>query len=101
LTTFPHSHTINPISTRQLNIADFTAHCADELSFIEKGATVVELMRDGKVIAFVCPAAQPKGDTGTLSDSMGTGAGFSLAPGCTLEDTAFAPEEWEDASDDS
>lgn len=89
------------MSTRQLNIADFAAHCFDEISSIENGTTVVELMRDGKVIAFVCPAAQPKSSTGTLSDWMGTGAGFSLAPGCTLDDTAFAPEEWEDASDDS
>ncbi len=76
------------MDTRQLNIADFAAHCADELSSIEKSATVVELMRDGKVIAFVCPAAKPKGGTGTLSDWMGTGAGFSLAPGCTLEDAS-------------
>ncbi len=89
------------MSTRQLSISDFAAHCSDELSSIEKSATVVELVRDGKIVAFLCPAAQPKGSTGTLSDWMGTGAGFNLAPGCSLEDPAFAPEEWEDTADDS
>jgi hypothetical protein len=89
------------MSTRQLSISDFAAHCFDELSSIEKSSTVVELVRDGKIVAFVCPAAQPNGSTGTLADWMGTGSGFTLAPGTSLDDPAFEPEEWEDLSADS
>jgi hypothetical protein len=89
------------MSTRQLSISDFAAHCFDELSSIEKSSTVVELVRDGKIVAFVCPAAQPNGSTGTLADWMGTGSGFTLAPGTSLDDPAFEPEEWEDLSTDS
>ena len=88
------------MSTRQLSIGDFAAHCFEELSSIEKGTAVVELMRDGKVVAFLCPATQPKGSTGTLADWVGTGSGFALAPGCSLEDPAFAPEEWEGTGED-
>lgn len=88
------------MGTRQLSIREFVAHCSDELSSIEKSATVVELVRDGKVVAYVCPAAQPTGNTGTLSDWMGTGAGFTLAAGASLEDPAFTAEDWEDTSSD-
>ena len=86
------------MSTRQISVRDFAAHCDEELTSVEKGSTVVELVRDGKVIAFLYPAIQPKKNTGTLSDWMGVGAGYSLAPGCSLEDPAFVPDEWEEAS---
>ncbi len=53
------------MSTRQLTVSDFAAHCVDELSVIEKGDTVVELLRDGKVIATISPIA-PHGDGGLV-----------------------------------
>lgn len=82
------------MSTRQLTVSDFAAHCVDELSVIEKGDTVVELIRDGKVIATISPA--PREKTGTLADCIGTGAGFTLAPGESLDEPTWTPEEWED-----
>lgn len=89
------------MSIKQITLPDFLSHAADELKAVEQNHTLIELMRDGQIVAYLSPAAKSKGNTGTLSDWMGTGSGFSLAPGCTLEDPAFAPEEWEDASDDS
>ncbi len=85
------------MSTRQLSVSEFAAHYDAELASVERNATVVELVRDGKTVAFLYPAAQPRGQTGTLSDWMGTGPGYTLAPGCSLEDPAFAPEDWEEA----
>lgn len=85
------------MSTRQLSISDFAAHCADELASVESGSSVVELTRAGKVVAVIYPAPQPIGHAGTLADWVGTGVGYTLAPGSTLEDPAFEPNEWEEA----
>ena len=82
-----------------MSISDFAAHCLDELSSVENGATVVELVRDGQVVAYLSPAPKPNGNTGTLADWMGTGAGYTLAPGSCLDDPAFTPEEWEEFPD--
>lgn len=89
------------MSIKQVPLPDFLSHAADELKAVEQNHTMIELMRDGQIVAYLSPAAKPTGSSGTLADWSGTGAGFSLAPGCTLEDPAFAPEEWEDAADDS
>ena len=83
------------MSTRHLTVSDFAAHCVDELSVIEKGDTVVELIRDGKVIATINPT--PKKNTGTLADYIGSGTGtVRFAPGVDPDEPAFSPEEWED-----
>ena len=90
------------MSTLRIPISDFTAHPDAELSLVEKGDTTIELTRDGEVIAFITPAV-PRTDTGTMADWIGSGAGtMTLAPGCTLEDPAFEPEDWEEfpGSDD-
>ncbi|MCX6849015.1 MAG: hypothetical protein NTY98_08845 [Verrucomicrobia bacterium] len=89
------------MSIKQITLPDFLSHAADELKAVEQNHTLLQLMRDGQIVAYLSPAAKPNGNTDTLSDWMGTGSGFALAPGCTLEDPAFAPEEWEDAADDS
>lgn len=83
------------MSTQQITIPDFCAHVADALKTVELNQTLVELMRDGEIVAYLSPAAKPRGNTGTLADWAGTGAGYTLAPGCSLDDPAFSPEEWE------
>ncbi len=86
------------MSIRQLTISDFAAHCVDELSVIEKGDTVVELTRDGKVIATINPASREK--TGTLADWMGSGAGtVRFAPSYDPHAPAFDPEDWSELKD--
>jgi len=87
------------MGTRQISIKEFSAHAAEELRAVEESNTLVELVRDGEIVAYLSPAPKPLGQTGTLSDWMGTGAGFTLAPGCSLDDPAFDPEEWDDFSE--
>ncbi len=85
------------MSVKQISLPDFLSHAADELKAVEQDHTMIELTRDGEIVAYLSPAPKPKGHTGTLGDWIGTGAGFTLAPGCSLDDPTFAPEEWEEA----
>lgn len=87
------------MSTKHINIPDFFAHAAEALKEVEQGKTMVALTRDGQVIAWLSPATKPHGTSGTLADWAGTGSGFNLAPGCTLEDPAWEPGEWEEFPD--
>ncbi len=87
------------MGTKQISITEFSEHSEEELRAVEQGNTVVELMRDGEIVAYLSPAPKPHGRTGTLADWIGTGAGFTLAPGCSLDDPAFEPEEWEEFPD--
>lgn len=83
------------MSTRQLSIGDFAAHCLDEIKAVEHGDTVIEILSNGgKVIAVVNPPpAEPEGP---LADWLGSGAGLmSYAPGYDPAAPAFAPEDWE------
>ena len=85
--------------TRSIPVSEFTAHPDAELSLVEKGDVTIELTRDGKIVAVITPAdpAPP----GTLAEWIGSGAGtMTLAPGCTLEDPAFEPEDWEAAHEE-
>ncbi len=86
------------MSTRQLNLSDFAAHCLDEMKAIQGGDTVIEILSNGgKVIAVINPPpAEPEG---TLGDWIGSGAGtVKFAPGYDPDEPAFAPEEWEEFS---
>lgn len=84
------------MSIKQIALPDFLSHAAEEIKAVEQNQTLIELMRDGQIVAYLSPAAKPNGSTGTLADWMGTGAGYTLAEGCSLEDPAFSPEEWEE-----
>ena len=87
------------MSIRQLTISDFAAHCVDELSAVEKGETVVELIRDGKVIATISPVAT-KPNTETLADWVGSGAcTVSFSPSYDPHAPAFDPEDWSEFKD--
>ncbi|WP_395746620.1 hypothetical protein [Prosthecobacter sp.] len=81
---------------KQITLPDFLSHAAEELQAVEQNHTLIELMRDGRIVAYLSPASRPTGNTGTLADWAGTGAGYTLAEGCSLEDPAFSPEEWEE-----
>jgi len=64
------------MSTRQLSIGDFAAHCLEEIQAVQSGDTVLEILSSGgKVIAVLNPAPQEKNE-GTLADWMGSGAGL-------------------------
>ncbi len=84
------------MSTKQLTLGNFAAHCLEEIEAIQKGDTIVEILNSGKVVAVLSPPP-PEGPHGTLADWMGSGTGtVTFAPGCDPDEPAFTPEEWED-----
>lgn len=84
------------MSTKRLTISDFKDHCVEELETVEKSGAVIEITRDGRIIAVVEPPPAPEG-TGGLGDWIGSGAGSVVfAAGYDPDETAFAPEEWEE-----
>jgi len=61
------------MSTRQLSLGDFAAHCLEEIESIQSGETVLEIIGGGgKVIAVVNPAQQGP-DAGSPADWPGAG----------------------------
>jgi antitoxin (DNA-binding transcriptional repressor) of toxin-antitoxin stability system len=46
------------MSTRQLSLGDFAAHCLEEIQAIQSGDTVLEILSAGKIVALVNPAPQ-------------------------------------------
>ena len=83
------------MSTRQLNLHDFAAHCLEEIKTIETGDTVIELLSSGKVVAVLSPpSAMETG--GTLEGWLGRGTGLmSYGAGYDPAAPAFEIEEWE------
>lgn len=84
------------MSTRQLTLGNFAAHCLDEIKSVQDGETVIEILGSGgKVIAVLSPPP-PEEPAGTLGDWMGSGAGYtSFGPGYDPDAPAFAPEDWD------
>lgn len=83
------------MSTRQLTLGNFAAHCLEEIESIQKGDVVIEILDAGKVVAVLSPppAEEP---TGTLAEWLGSGSGImSYGPGYDPDEPAFAPDDWE------
>lgn len=83
------------MSTRQLTIGNFAAHCLEEIESIQKGDVVIEILDAGKVVAVLSPppAEEP---TGTLAEWLGSGSGImSYGPDYDPDEPAFAPDDWE------
>ena len=95
LTHFHPPVTIIPMSTRQLTLGNFAAHCLDEIKSVQAGDTVIEILSSGKVVAVLSPPP-PEEPAGTLADWMGSGAIYmTYGPGYEPDEPAFAPEDWE------
>jgi hypothetical protein len=88
------------MSIRQLAISEFADNCVAEIDALKGTKAILELVRDGQVIGFLCPPPSLNGQTDTLADWMGTGAGFAMAEGTTLDKPTFSTEEWETAPGD-
>ncbi len=83
------------MSTKQLSLGSFAAHCIDEIKAVEHGDTIIEILNSGKVVAVLSPPP-PEEPAGTLADWMGSGAGYmTYGPDYDPDEPAFAPEEWE------
>lgn len=96
LTSFHATLTIKPVSTRQLNISDFAAHCLEEIEAVQSGDTVLEILSSGgKVIAVINPVSQEQ-DGGTLGDWVGSGSGLVGGDTSCLDEPTFmdADDAW-------
>ncbi len=84
------------MTTRQISISEFKAHCTEEIRQVEKGELVLELTRHGKTVAVVqSPAASTTAPT--LEDWVGSGKGtVTFGPGYDPSAPAFDPDDWED-----
>ena len=63
------------MTTRQLSISEFKAHCTEEIRALEKGGTMIELTRHGKKVAVVqaaCAAVAPPNLQSWLGSGKGT-----------------------------
>lgn len=74
------------VSTRQISLSDFAAHCLDEIESIQGGETVIEILSQGKVVAVLNPAPQET-HGGSLGDWIGSGAGTVSGMDCLNEPT--------------
>jgi len=81
------------MTTRQLSISEFKAHCTEEIRALEKGGTVIELTRHGKKVAVV-QASSAAVAPANLQSWLGSGKG-TVTYGPTYDPAAPA---W-DASD--
>ncbi len=83
------------MSTRQLTLGNFAAHCLDEIKAVQDGETVIEILSSGKVVAVLSPPP-PEETAGTLADWVGSGVGtMSYGPNYDPDEPAYAPEDWE------
>lgn len=86
------------MSTKKITVRDFCAHAAEEVASVEAAGTVLELTREGRIVAFLTPAPQPLApEARSRADWIGSGLGtVAFAPGFDPDEPAFAPEEWEE-----
>lgn len=69
------------MSTRQLTLGNFAAHCLDEIKSVQSGDTIIEILSSGKVVAVLSPPP-PEEPAVTMADWMGSGAGYmTYGPG--------------------
>jgi hypothetical protein len=74
---------------RQLSIADFAAHCLEEIKAIQSGDTVLEILGNGgKVLAVLNPAPQQQYE-GTLGEWVGSGSGLVSGDLNCLDEPTF------------
>ena len=84
------------MSTRQLTLGNFAAHCLDEIKSVQDGDTIIEILSSGKVVAVLSPPP-PEEPAGTLAAWVGSGVGtMSYGPGYDPAAPAFALEDWEE-----
>jgi len=82
------------MTTRQISISEFKAHCTEEIRQVEKGEMALKLTRHGKTVAVVLPP-QTLAPSSTLKDWIGSGVGsIVFAPDYDPAEPAFAPEDW-------
>ena len=82
------------MTTKQLSISEFKAHCTEEIRALEKGGTIIELTRHGKKVAVVHAFAAAVSPI-TLAGWIGSGKGtVTYAPGYDPAAPAWDSNDW-------
>ena len=82
------------MTTKQLSISEFKAHCTEEIRALEKGGTIIELTRHGKKVAVVQPAPTAVSPT-DLKGWIGSGKGTVIfGPGYDPAAPAWDSDDW-------
>ena len=82
--------------TKQISVAEFKAHCTQEIRAVENGGTILELTRHGKKVAVVRSpeAAESSPDLGTW---IGSGKGtVTFEANYAPDAPAWDASDWED-----
>lgn len=82
------------MTTKQLSISEFKAHCTEEIRALEKGGTIIELTRHGKKVAVVhavAAAVSPLNLAGWLGSGKGT---VTYVPGYDPAAPAWDSNDW-------
>ena len=83
------------MTTKQLSISEFKAHCTEEIRALEKGGTLIELTRHGKKVAVVLAASDTDSPL-DLGGWIGSGKGtVTYGPGYNATAPAWASNDWE------
>jgi prevent-host-death family protein len=83
------------MTTKQISVSEFKAHCTEEIRAVEKGDVVIELTRHGKKVAVVKSpdAATSAPDLGSWIGS-GTGT-VAFGPSYDPAGPAWDSSDWE------
>jgi prevent-host-death family protein len=83
------------MTTKQLSISEFKAHCTEEIREVEKGDTIIELTRHGKKVAVV-RTIDATDQSPDLGDWMGSGKGtVAYGPGYHSSAPVWDASDWE------
>jgi len=89
------------MSTRQISLNHFAAHCVEEINAVQQGNTILELLRGGRIVAVVSPSPEAPVER-SLFDWMGSGAALmTYGPGYDAAKPAFDAGDWEAFQDDA
>jgi prevent-host-death family protein len=83
------------MTTKQISVSKFKAHCTEEIRAVEKGDVVIELTRHGKKVAVV-KAPDASTPTPDLGSWIGSGKGtVAFGPNYDPAGPAWDSSDWE------
>jgi prevent-host-death family protein len=82
------------VTTKQISVSEFKAHCTEEIRAVEKGNTILELTRHGKKVAVV-KSPDAGAATTDLGSWIGSGKGtVAFGPKYDPKAPAWNAADW-------
>ena len=83
------------MTTKQISVSEFKAHCTEQIRAVEKGDVVIELTRHGKKVAVV-RSLDAGLSTPDLGSWIGSGKGtVAFGPSYDPASPAWDSSDWE------